>query len=349
MADKLAGGIKAGATSVSLPFVLRKTADNTEMTGKVAADMTLSYWRQGGLRVAITASDLAAVDSAYSSGGVKEVDATNAPGLYRLDVPNAALATGTDWVVIAVKVAAAYLFFERYGLETVGDAEVYARVGAPAGASVSADVAAVKTDTAAVKTKTDQLVFTIANKVDASIQAAADFAQAAADKVWSSATRTLTALSTALALSVWDVLETSIVTASSIGLKLKTNLDAVVSAIKAKTDSLTFTLAGKVDANLLAINGATGGIAALDRATKAIVEGTVGAGATTTSIPTSSLSPAASVADQFKGRIVIFDEGTATVALRGQATDITANTSAGTLTVTALTTAPASGDTFTIT
>ncbi len=48
-----------------------------------------------------------------------------------------------------------------------------------------------------------------------------EFAQAAADKVWSSATRTLTAFSTALALSVWDVLLANISTATSIGKKLK--------------------------------------------------------------------------------------------------------------------------------
>lgn len=54
--------------------------------------------------------------------------------------------------------------------------------------------------------------------------------QAAADKVWSTATRTLTAFSTTLALSIWDVLETAILTASSIGLKVKNNLDAVLTA-----------------------------------------------------------------------------------------------------------------------
>ena len=48
--------------------------------------------------------------------------------------------------------------------------------------------------------------------------------QAGADKVWSTTTRTLTAFSTALALSVWDVLESAIVTASTIGLKLKDSL-----------------------------------------------------------------------------------------------------------------------------
>lgn len=87
----------------------------------------------------------------------------------------------------------------------------------------------------AVKTKTDQLVFTLANKVDASIQAAGDFAQGAADKVWSSASRTLTAFSTGLALSVWDVLETAILTASSIGLKVKNNLDSAVTTRSSHT------------------------------------------------------------------------------------------------------------------
>jgi len=57
-----------------------------------------------------------------------------------------------------------------------------------------------------------------------------DITQAAADKVWSTATRTLTAFSTALALSIWDVLESAIVTASTIGLKVKDNLDAVLTS-----------------------------------------------------------------------------------------------------------------------
>ena len=48
MSDKFAGGPKAGSTSVSIPVLLRKTTDNTETTGKVSADLTVSYWRQGG-------------------------------------------------------------------------------------------------------------------------------------------------------------------------------------------------------------------------------------------------------------------------------------------------------------
>lgn len=80
------------------------------------------------------------------------------------------------------------------------------------------------------------------------------------------------------------------------------------------------------------------------------LRGTATTGGTTTSIPTSAMSPATTAADQLKGRIVIFDHDTTTAALRGQATDITASSASATptLTVTALTTAPASGDTFTI-
>ncbi len=81
---------------------------------------------------------------------------------------------------------------------------------------------------------------------------------------------------------------------------------------------------------------------------RGIANGVCSTGSTTTSIVTSSLVPAAAVADQFKGRIVIFDRNTATANLRGQATDITASTSGGVLTVTALTSSPASGDTFII-
>src|SRR4051812_38264408 len=105
MSDKLQGGILAGSTSLSLPVVLRDDT-GAEITAKVAADMTAYYWRQGGSPTAISLSDLAAIGSAYSSGGVKEADATHMAGTYRLDVPNAAIATGADWVIIALYTSA---------------------------------------------------------------------------------------------------------------------------------------------------------------------------------------------------------------------------------------------------
>jgi hypothetical protein len=107
----------------------------------------------------------------------------------------------------------------------------------------------------------------------------------------------------------------------------------------------------RVTANVDQINADATSAANLAKTTRAIARGTVTAGASTTSIPTSAFTPAGAVADQFKGRIITFDADTTTTALRGQSTDITASTNAATptFTVTALTSAPASGDTFSVT
>src|SRR4051812_22716054 len=98
--------IKKGATSQSVYFSILDSASTTggKKTGIVynAAGLTAYYTLNGAAAVAITLATLAAASSAYSSGGFKEVDATNAPGLYRLDVPNAGL-TGADSVVISLK------------------------------------------------------------------------------------------------------------------------------------------------------------------------------------------------------------------------------------------------------
>ncbi len=130
MSDRLAGGVKAGSTSVSTNVVLRSSTDNTEVTGKVASDMTLSYRRSTAARVAVSASDLSLITSPWAVGGVKQSDSSNMPGEYRVDWPDAAFATGADWVVLAVKVSGCFTFYERFALETAGSAEVLARVGA---------------------------------------------------------------------------------------------------------------------------------------------------------------------------------------------------------------------------
>ena len=131
-------------------------------------------------------------------------------------------------------------------------------------------------------------------------------------------------------------------------------MKAETASIQADTNDLqtrvpTALVSGKMDANASAIDGNAAAAANLKQSTLGIVTGIVGAASTTTSIVTSSMSPAAAVADQFKGRIVTFAEDTTTVNLRGQATDITANTAVGVLGCTALTTSPVSGDTFSVT
>jgi hypothetical protein len=105
-----------------------------------------------------------------------------------------------------------------------------------------------------------------------------------------------------------------------------------------------------VGVNVLSINSDTVAAANLAKSASAIVTGTVGVASSTTSVVTSACSPGPTVTDQFKGRLLIFLRTTTTTALRGQVTDITAssNSVTPTLTVTALTTSPVSGDTFII-
>lgn len=109
---------------------------------------------------------------------------------------------------------------------------------------------------------------------------------------------------------------------------------------------------GNMKCDLLAINTDATSAANVAKTTRAIGRGTASAtGATTTSIPTSAVAPTGIAADQFKNRIITFDADTTTTQLRGQACQITGNTaaSAPTFTVTTLTVAPATGDTFSIT
>lgn len=99
--------IRKGATSQSLYFEALDSASTTggRKTGLAynTAGLTAYYTRNGGSATAITLATLAAANSAWSSGGFKEVDSTNAPGLYRLDVPDSAFASGADSVVVTLK------------------------------------------------------------------------------------------------------------------------------------------------------------------------------------------------------------------------------------------------------
>lgn len=122
--------------------------------------------------------------------------------------------------------------------------------------------------------------------------------------------------------------------------------DGVADGIKAKTDSLTFTTANQVDANVKGVDDNSSVPALLADALRTMIAGT----ASGTPTATTMVSDVALTAnDQFKGRWIIFMPDTTTVALRRQATEITGGTAAtNELAFNALTTAPVSGDTFII-
>lgn len=277
MSDRFTAGIRADATGVSLDVVLRDSS-GAEVTGKVHTDVTAYYWRQGGSPTSITMATLASISASWSSGGFREADAANMPGSYRLDVPDAAFASGADWVEINVKVSGALVFKERFFItsEAMQTGDSYAVVAGGTNGN------------AAIKTLLD----TIAGFIDTE-----------------------------------------------------------VAAIKAKTDQMTFSVSGQVDANVLSLSGIAAAAAALANSGKSVILGTVGSGSTTTSVVTSSLTPPAVLADQFKGRVLIFLNDTPTTGLRGQGAPLSGSSAGGVLSIAtgnALTTSPAPGDLFII-
>ena len=89
--------IAPGSTSQSIELYLG-------VTGLTASTSGLSA-RYNRTRTASVSIPLVArtIGQAWTSGGFAEVDATNMPGIYRLDVPDAALAAGADDVTVVVR------------------------------------------------------------------------------------------------------------------------------------------------------------------------------------------------------------------------------------------------------
>lgn len=102
------GAVIGGSTSYTTYLVLLSTVDGSGVTGKIFSDVTGSYVRQGAARAAITMATLASASTAWATGGFIEVDATNCPGLYRFDLPDAVITTGVDQVIVTTKVTGAY-------------------------------------------------------------------------------------------------------------------------------------------------------------------------------------------------------------------------------------------------
>lgn len=84
-----------GTTSKIIEVVLRNSTTGQPLTGKLFSDMTIAYHRQGAAKTAVTEVTMTA--GTWASGGFKETDDT---GIYQFGIPDAALATGTDSVVI---------------------------------------------------------------------------------------------------------------------------------------------------------------------------------------------------------------------------------------------------------
>jgi hypothetical protein len=117
--------VAKGATDVTTYFHLRLAADGTDATGLTITNFDLQYVRSGVAPAAkVDATALAATDSAHGDNQAIEIDATDQPGLYRVDWPDAAFATGVNDVYLTVKCATAFTetLHVRLGADAIADA-----------------------------------------------------------------------------------------------------------------------------------------------------------------------------------------------------------------------------------
>jgi len=228
-------------TAVTVSLVCWDTVNNVGKTGD-ASNITLRGVRDGTLFTP-------------SEPSITQVDSTNLPGVYKASLTasenNGTLLTlggkssSTGCVIIPVS----------WSNELTGDA--FARLGAPAGASVSADIAAVKSDTGAtladtnelqtdltnggrldllvddIKAKTDNLpaspaavgsAMTLTSAYDAAKSAASQASvttiNGIVDDILVDTGTTLPATLTALPAAIWNHLLSAMSTVGSVGLRL---------------------------------------------------------------------------------------------------------------------------------
>lgn len=177
------------------------TAADAPKTGD-AANITAQISKDGG------------TTAATNDTNPTELDATDAPGIYLFDMTQAE--TNADLIVLQADSSTADISIEPviiYTLPTWTNTQVaqtgdsYTRLGAPAGASVSADIATVdgNVDSVLADTGTDGVVVAAASKSGY-------------------------ALSAAGIQAIWDALTSALTTASSIGKLLVDNVNATISS-----------------------------------------------------------------------------------------------------------------------
>jgi len=128
------------------------------------------------------------------------------------------------------------------------------------------------------------------------------------------------------------------------------DLAADIAAVDTVVDSILVDTGTTLDGKINTIDTVVDAIkVATDAQENRVGTATCDTGGSVTSVIASSITPTSIEDDQFNGRVIVFHNDTTTTALRGQATDITDYThSTTTFTVTALSEAPVSGDTFDI-
>lgn len=133
--------VLVGSTNVTTYFHLRLAADGTDATGLTITDFDLQFVRSGAAPSAkADATALAATDSDHTDNAAIEVDTTDQPGLYRVDWPDAAFASGVREVILTVKCATVFTEDLRVQLVAYNPADGV-RLGLTALPNAAADAA----------------------------------------------------------------------------------------------------------------------------------------------------------------------------------------------------------------
>ena len=94
--------VNANATDVTTYVVLVDSTAGTPEVDLTITNIDATYTRAGASPVKNDLTALGSIDAAHGDNKGYQVDSTNAPGLYRIDWPDAAFATGVNQVVLSV-------------------------------------------------------------------------------------------------------------------------------------------------------------------------------------------------------------------------------------------------------
>lgn len=264
--------LKRGSTSKIIRLFVQDSSqsDGRGLTGLTNASGGLVAYQIREGQAAATAITLAAgTVGTWSSGGFKEVDATNLPGVYELGLPDVALSTGNSAIVMLRGATNMVPVICEIELDAY-DPQDATRLGLTALPNASAGaVGGLPTGDASGRVT----VVTNADKAGYSLTVTPPTAAAISTAVWGETTRSLTdkigfALSAAGVQAIWDALVSVLTTAGSVGKRLADNLDATVSG-RASAADYTTARAAKLD-NLDATTSsrlASAGYTAPDNAT----------------------------------------------------------------------------------
>lgn len=230
----------ATPATAGIPDVNVKNMNNVAATPITTIKAVQGLATDGVVPTVTTLTNLPAITSNWLTAAGIATSALNGKGDWNIGKTGYALsAAGVQaiWDALTSALTTVGSIGKKLVDSVTQTGDAYARLGAPAGASVSADIAAVKTDTgttipgrlpaALVSGRMDSSVGAMAANV---VTASAINASALNGKGDWNIGKTGYALSAAGVQAIWDALTSALTTASSIGKLLVDNINATISS-----------------------------------------------------------------------------------------------------------------------